>query len=476
MNQLHAPRVYAGGRWWTSRQVAGLALSWQSALARLSLSERSPVAAVLPSSAAGVALFMALASRRATLVLLPPNPSTWPAARREFEAMPLVLLPESAALAEPARRLGFAPVLLAVDAVDAAGEAGDVPAALPLRAPDVVLFTSGSTGEAKAVVRTLSAQITGAVTRARALGLSGGEGCLIGVPLTSGQGVTMMLTAMHLQGALGLLSPVDHRGALAALALPDFAFWWATPHFADVLGRVALTRTPTVPRLCVTSSPISRDVFDRFVRRYGVPLRQLYSSTETGPVSADTSPAAAVRHGCVGRPLPGVAVRIGDRPDQPATTLGQVGQIWIRSPHLMTGYGIPPHVEPLKQVDGWWATQDLGRLDDVGRLWLEGRLDHCVRTRDGRLVNLAAVEARLRELPGVRGVAVVKTMSTGGATFAAVVELANEPTGPAHLPLADLPEWARPRRIVPVPVLPTLPNGKVDRRACAALLEEAVLT
>jgi acyl-coenzyme A synthetase/AMP-(fatty) acid ligase len=471
MDQLHAPRVYAGGRWWTSRFVAGMASSWQGALARLSPSERTPIAAVLPPSAAGVALFMALASRRATLVLLSPNPSTWPAARREFQAMPLVLPPESAALAGPARRLGFTPVLLDIDAPD---DAGDVPAALPLRAPDVVLFTSGSTGEAKAVVRTLTSKITGAVTRARALGLSPGEGCLIGVPLTSGQGVTMMLTAMHLQGALGLLSPVDHRGALAALALPDFAFWWATPHFADVLGRVALTRTPTVPRLCVTSSPISRDVFDRFVRRYGVPLRQLYSSTETGPVSADTSPADAVRHGCVGRPLPGVALRIGDRPDQPVT-LGQVGQIWIRSPHLMSGYGVPPYVEPLEHVDGWWATRDLGRLDDLGRLWLEGRLDYCVRSRDGRLVNLAAVEARLRDLPGVRAVAVVKTMSTGGATFAAVVELADGETAPARLPLADLPDWARPRRIVTVPLLPMLPNGKVDRRGCAALLEGAIL-
>lgn len=383
--------------------------------------------------------------------------------------MPLVVPPVMRGVADAARCLGMEPVMLpAASGAGAPPDGTDV----ALLAPDVVLFTSGSSGDAKPVVRTLASKLAGAATRARALGLRAGEGCLIGVPLTSAQGVTMMLTAMWLGGALGLLAPVDHRQALAALALPDFAFWWATPYFADVLGRVALTRPPVAPRLCVTSSPIAREVFERFVLRYGVPLRQVYSSTETGPVSAETAADAAVCHGCAGPPLPGVMVAIGERPDV-RVEAGGVGRVWIRSPHLMTGYGIPPRVDALGDVDGWWPTQDLGRLDAGGRLWLEGRLDQSVRTRDGRLVNLGAVEAQVRDLPGVRDVAVVQTMAGGGATFAAVVAFADDGSGGHQLRLADLPDWARPRRVVRVPSLPRLANGKVDRRGCAALVAAA---
>ena len=87
---------------------------------------------------------------------------------------------------------------------------------------------------------------------------------------------------MLLGGPLGLLEPLDHRAALDALARPEFQCWRATPHFADVLGRCALTGPAVAPPVCILSSPISRSVFDAFVARFGVPLRQTYSSSETG--------------------------------------------------------------------------------------------------------------------------------------------------------------------------------------------------
>lgn len=470
MHQLCAPRVFAGGRWWTSSQVAAVARHWRSALAERSVPDTAPVAAILPTSHEGVALFMALAARPAPMILLSPTSSVWPAARPEFGGVPIVLPPAVASLAEEARALGFEPLVL-----PDGDPSGEGPEYLPQLAPSVVLFTSGSTGDAKPVVRQMGTKLAGGAVRARALGLGAGEGFIIGVPLTSGQGVTMMLTAIHLRGPLGLLSPMDHRAALVALAMPEFACWWATPHFADVLGRCTLTAPPVVPRVCLISSPISRVVFDAFVRRFGVPLRQVYSSTETGPIAGDTSSAAAVQHGCAGRLLPGVHLRIGERPGEPDPP-GQSGRIWVKSPFLMDGYGFPPHLEPLGDEDGWWLTRDLGRVDEDGRLWLEGRVDHSIRTRDGRLVNLAAVEAKLRELPGVRAAAVVPMADAAGVTFGAVVEFTTQ--GPGYepvLPLGDIPPWARPRRIVPVSALPALPNGKVDRRTCAALIDGAVL-
>src|SRR5262249_26297792 len=159
-------------------------------------------------------------------------------------------------------------------------------------------------------------------------------------------------------------------------------------HFADVLGRCILTGPARVPRVCLISSPIARTVFDAFLDRFGVPLRQAHSSTETGPIALDDRPAADVRPGTVGRLLPGVDVHIGDEPGRPCAS-GESGRIWVRSPYCMAGYGFPPDVEPRGDVSGWWPTRDLGRMRHDGQLVLEGRIDDCIRTREGRLVNLA---------------------------------------------------------------------------------------
>ena len=79
------------------------------------------------------------------------------------------------------------------------------------------------------------------------LELRPGAGILMGVSFASGQGINLLLVSMLLGGSLGLLDPLDHRAALEALARPEFHWWRATPHFADVLGRIALTRPDGAP-------------------------------------------------------------------------------------------------------------------------------------------------------------------------------------------------------------------------------------
>jgi acyl-coenzyme A synthetase/AMP-(fatty) acid ligase len=280
---------------------------------------------------------------------------------------------------------------------------------------------------------------------------------------------------MILGGAFGLLDPVDPRAALAAIALPDFQCWRATPHFADALGRCALTGPAVAPPVCVVSSPISRAVFDRFVNRFGVPLRQSYSCTEAGTITYDDGPPSAVVPDTVGRPLAGVELAIGDHPAAPLPA-GEVGRVWVRSAWQMAGYGFPPTVTRPDAVDGWWPTRDLGVRDAEGRLRLRGRLDDCIRTRENRLVNLALVATSLRALPGVADATVVPLEGLVGSSFGAVVECEPGITAETlRTKLAEtLPPWSWPRTVEVVRSLPRLANGKTDRRACIALLGGAV--
>src|SRR5262249_30249944 len=159
-----------------------------------------------------------------------------------------------------AEQLGLTPIVLGAPG----GHRGPAPALSSLQAPGIVLFTSGTTGSPRPVYRSLAGLLAVSAARIRALALRPGAGILMGVSFASGQGLNLLLASMLLGGSIGLLEPLDHRAALEALARPEFHCWRATPHFADVLGRCALTRPAVAPPLCILSSPVSKSVFDAF--------------------------------------------------------------------------------------------------------------------------------------------------------------------------------------------------------------------
>ncbi|HUR35287.1 MAG TPA: hypothetical protein VM032_15895, partial [Vicinamibacterales bacterium] len=101
-----------------------------------------------------------------------------------------------------------------------------------------------------------------------------------------------------------------------------------------------------------------------------------------------------------------------------------------------------------------------------------GRADDCVRTRDGRLVNLEVVAAGLRGAPGVGAAVVVPLAGAAGTAFGAVLQMdaVGSLASVRESIAATLPGWALPRAITVVRELPRLPNGKPDRLACLGLL------
>jgi acyl-coenzyme A synthetase/AMP-(fatty) acid ligase len=447
-----------------------MACRWRAEIVSNIGEDQRSLAVVVPVAPEGVALFIAITSLPSAAILLAPDPRMWSVAP-PLPAGTTVIVPSSlAGVAAAVSQLGCVPHVLS-EQPHASARRDARPLTL-LQSPGIVLFTSGSTGLPKPVFRSMNALLAGVMARLDALGLESSDGIVAGVSLAYGHGVTRLLSAMVLGGPLALLEPLDYRVAIATLAMPDFKCWSATAHFADVLGRCAMTEPAVVPRICLISSPIARSVFDAFRDRFGVPLRQNYSSTETGIIAVDAAPAADVRGDTVGRPLAGIEIRIGTHPDEPLPA-GEIGRIWVRSPWLMNGYGFPPDVEPLDVAGGWWPTQDRGTLTDDGRIALAGRIDDCIRTREGRLVNLAFVSKSLLSADGVRDVAVE---GLAGPSFGAVLECETSVTIPELKDrLSDtLPQWAWPRTMAIVDTLPRLPSGKTDRVTCSALLQRRV--
>ena len=157
--------------------------------------------------------------------------------------------------------------------------------------------------------------------------------------------------------------------------------------------------------------------------------------------------------GCVydGVPLDAVALKIDAD-----------GQVLVGGPVLFDGYEGDPQRTTEALQDGWFRTDDLGRLDDDGRLHVTGRVDDMVIS-GGLKVPAGAVERMLAEHPSVDHVAVVGAPDDEwGEAVVAVVATRKDVTLDELRDLVTPREWA-PRRMLAVDDLPLLGNGKLDR-------------
>jgi O-succinylbenzoic acid--CoA ligase len=200
------------------------------------------------------------------------------------------------------------------------------------------------------------------------------------------------------------------------------------------------------------------ELLERAARR-GFPVLATYGLTEACSQVATQRPGEPVATGTVGRPLPGVAVRIVD------------GEIQVRGPTLLTAYH-PATSSPF--VDGGWLrTGDLGAFDADGALRVLGRARELIVT-GGENVHPLEVEAALERVPGVRSACVfgVPDPTWGELVAAAVVVLPGVALDAASIDAKlreELASFKRPRRIAFVAELPQTPSGKSDRAATRRL-------
>lgn len=135
------------------------------------------------------------------------------------------------------------------------------------------------------------------------------------------------------------------------------------------------------------SAPMPPDVV-RFWAGLGVVIMDAWGLTETAGVVTANSPSG-FRLGSVGRPLEGLEVRTAED-----------GEIEVRGRTVFEGYlRADGGIEPAKDADGWFATGDIGRIDEDGYLWLTDRKKEMIITSTGKNVSPALVENALKEHP-----------------------------------------------------------------------------
>jgi long-chain acyl-CoA synthetase len=213
------------------------------------------------------------------------------------------------------------------------------------------------------------------------------------------------------------------------------------------------------------AAPLPPAVHEQIVTLTGLALHEGYGLTEAAPGVASTLASARARVGTVGRPLPGVEVRLLDEAGEPVDE-GDPGEISIRGANLFSGYW--PDGADGPDEDGWFNTGDVAYFDDQGDLVLVDRRKELVIV-NGFNVYPREVEEALHELDGVAEAAVVGVPHpiTGEAVKAYVVAAPEAHLTPetirAHT-ATRLARFKQPTIIEIVDELPHSATGKVAKR------------
>lgn len=320
--------------------------------------------------------------------------------------------------------------------------------------PDaVLLFTSGTSGRAK-LVRLSHANLASYVLGTVECGSAGAdEAALLAAPPYHVAAVANTLTSVFRGRRLVLMDRFDARRWLELVATESVTHAMVVPtmlaRILDVIeAEPALTPT-TLRNLSYGGSRPPDGLVDRAMGLLpeSVGLVNAFGLTETSSTVAMLTPedhrtawhsdvpAVRARLRSVGRPVPGVRIEVLREDGTPAAS-GEPGEICIRGEQVSGGY-----VGGRLRVDdaGRLHTGDLGRLDDEGYLFVEGRLDDLI-IRGGENINPHEIETVLAEHPRVDEALVFGIPDPEwGESVAALV------TGPEPVDVGELQQWVRSR-------------------------------
>lgn len=384
---------------------------------------------------------------------------------------PDLLATAMSAVAQATRR-GCAALRAMHTAVGVLGEE-DLKVALPEvndDDPALILYTSGTTARPKGVTHTHRTLLEG-VRLVRSAVSDNLQSALLMTQMAYISAICFILLPAIVTGGTCVLVPAFE----APLVLDSIERFQCTCTFGlPSMVQLLLEEQARKPRevrslqaFIAGGDCVPLTIQERFQALFGIPVREVYGMTETGPTVCN--PAGAVRPGSVGKALGGVEVRVVDSNGKDFSA-GQIGEIAVRSPAIFAGYWDDPKATKEVLRDGWLYSGDLARRDADGYLWFEGRKKEII-VRDGLNISPQEVEEAFYSHPAVLEVAVIGVpdpVGVHGDRVLAFVSLrdsmaANEEELREHA-VQRLADLKVPAKIIFMTTLPKGVTGKIQRR------------
>ncbi|HTZ10679.1 MAG TPA: AMP-binding protein [Acidimicrobiales bacterium] len=350
------------------------------------------------------------------------------------------------------------------------GDEVAVPAPVDPSAPALVAYTSGTTADPKGVVH--SHRTIGFEIRQLAGMQAGNPPLLVGAPVGHAIGMLSGLLVPVWKGDPISLIDVWDPGAVLAAMLEDHVASGsgATYFLTSLLDHPDCTpaHLELMSRIGLGGSPVPGAVTERMAS-LGISVVRSYGSTEHPSTTGSQHDAPeAKRHYTDGRPLEGVELRLLDE-DGHEVGPGERGEILSRGPDCCIGYTDPALTRAAFDAEGWYATGDIGVLDEDGYLAIVDRKKDII-IRGGENISALEVEEMLLRIPGVAEAAVVAAPDARlGEHACAFVRLAEgaEPLELAgmrrHFQESGMARQKWPEDLRLVPELPRTPSGKVKK-------------
>lgn len=357
------------------------------------------------------------------------------------------------------------------------------------RAEAILLFTSGSSGNPKGVALS-HRNILGNVSQFSALLDARSDDLILAtLPFFHSFGCTVTLWYPLIEGVriLTFPSPLETAKIAALIERHGVTLILAAPTFLRGYLRKAEPPQLRSLRMVITGAEkLPLDLAEAFQTRFGKHVFEGYGLTETSPVVSvnlpEPEPAApgqavqpSSRFGSTGKMAPGIAAEIRDPETEEKLSLHESGMLWLHGPNIFEGYLNDPVRSAEVLQEGWFKTGDLGRFDEDGFLYIEGRLSRFSKI-GGEMAPHEAIEQRIAHSLGIGGESdrLIALMGVPDAAKGEALVLLSAididlPALRASLSEAGVPNLWIPKSIRRVDAIPLLASGKLDLRGCQEL-------
>jgi acyl-[acyl-carrier-protein]-phospholipid O-acyltransferase/long-chain-fatty-acid--[acyl-carrier-protein] ligase len=353
----------------------------------------------------------------------------------------------------------------------------------------VLLFTSGSSGKPKGVVLSHRNILSNVAQFAVALDAKKNDLLLASLPFFHSFGctVTLFYPLFESVRALTYPNPLEAKKIAELIDRHHVTVMLATPTFLRAYLRKAEPEQLRSLRLLVAGAEkLPVDLGKAVEARFGKHVYEGYGLTETSPVVSVNLPEApgqtqpSNRPGSTGKMLTGIAAEIRDPETDVKLSLHERGMLWLRGPNIFEGYLNAPQVNAEVLQNGWFKTGDIGRFDDDGFLYIEGRLSRFSKI-GGEMVPHETIEQKILRTLNIeeQGERIIAIMGVPDATKGEALVLLStididQPALRASLSGDGVPNLWIPRTIRRIEAVPALASGKLDLVGCKKLAEEAV--
>src|SRR6266516_4395182 len=354
-----------------------------------------------------------------------------------------------------------------------------------------LLFTSGTTGEPKGVVLS-HRNIVGNVSQFRQLlDATKDDAILASLPFFHSFGSTVTLWYPLIEGVpiVTYPNPLEAAKNAALIERYKLTLLLATHTFLrGYLRKVDPAQLRSLRLVITGAEKLSLDLEKNFEERFNQKVFEGYGLTETSPVVSvnlpepqPTKPGEHVqpssRLGSVGKMAPGIAAEIREPEMDCKRSLHETGMLWLRGVNIFEGYLHDPERTGDVLQDGWLNTGDLGRFDEDGFLYIEGRLSRFSKI-GGEMVPHETIEDKIVDSLDLSGrdertVAIVGVQDEAKGEALVLLSAVDIDLAELRSKLHDagVPNLWIPKQVQRVESIPVLASGKLDLKKCNELAE-----